>query len=386
MPAFAPSYSDSLFASACERLGVDMHSAGNARNSEGTEDAPPCVGYGTCKPVCPSRAKYTAERHVAAAEADGATVVAEAPVQRLETDASGERVVRAVYADDADDGSERTVEAEQFVLAAGGVETPRLLLLSADESNPDGLANASGAVGRYLMDHLFAGTGGVLDEPTRQKHVGFNTSECHQFYDDPTAGASGTAGSIPPTDADCGPIKLEFVNYAGPSPTDVALDAERWGDDLLAEARETYGRFLEVGALVGQLPRAENRVELDPERTDDHGNPVPRVVWDLDDRTRRTIERANEIQEHILGALGVDVRWQVGPETTGPAFHQMGTTRMGTDPASSVVDPRLRAHDHPNLSVVSSSVFPTGGAMNPTLTIAALALRAADRLDRTLGG
>ncbi|MWG35729.1 GMC oxidoreductase [Halomarina oriensis] len=386
MPAFPPSYSDSLFASACERLGVDMHSAGNARNSEGYDDAPACVGYGTCKPVCPSRAKYTAERHVARAEAAGATVVANAPVQRLATDANGERVVRVVYTDDgpSGDGEERTVEAEQFVLAAGGVETPRLLLLSADERTPDGLANSSGAVGRYFMDHLYAGTGGVLDDPTRQKHVGFNTSECHQFYDDPTAGASGTDGSVPATDADCGPIKLEFVNYAGPAPTDVALDSERWGDELLTAVRERYGQFVEVGALVGQLPRAENRVELDPDRTDDHGNPVPRVVWDVDDRTRRTVARANEIQEAILDELGAERRWQVGPEDTGPAFHHMGTTRMGTDPETSVVDPNLRTHDHPNCSVVSSSVFPTGGAMNPTLTIAALALRAADRLDAAL--
>jgi choline dehydrogenase-like flavoprotein len=359
---------------------------GNARNAERYDDAPACVGYGTCKPVCPSRAKYTAERHVAAAEADGATVVANAPVQRLETDAAGERVVRAAYADDGPggDGEERTVTAEEFVLAAGGVSTPRLLLLSADEANPDGLANSSGAVGRYFMDHLYAGTGGVLDEPTRQKHVGFNTSECHQFYDDPTVGASGTDGSVPPTDADCGPIKLEFVNYAGPSPTDVALDSERWGDELLAEARAAYGQTIEVGALVGQLPRAENRVELDPERTDDHGNPVPRIVWRLDDRTRRTLRRANEIQEAVLAELGADVRWQVGPETTGPAFHQMGTTRMGADPATSVVDGDCRTHDHPNLWVTSSSTFPTGGAMNPTLTIAALALRAAERLDATL--
>ncbi|MFD1515514.1 GMC family oxidoreductase [Halomarina rubra] len=386
MAAFPPSYSDSLFAPACERLGVDMHSASNARNSEAYDDAPTCVGYGTCKPVCPSRAKYTAERHVAAAEDEGATVVANAPVQRLDTDERGERLVRAVYADDGPEGGggERTVEADQFVLAAGGVETPRLLLLSADEANPDGLANASGAVGRYFMDHLYAGTGGVLDEPTRQKHVGFNTSECHQFYDDPTAGATGTAASVPASDADCGPLKLEFVNYAGPAPTDVALDGEQWGDDLLAEVRESYGRFVEVGALVGQLPRAENRIALDPDRTDDHGNPVPRVVWNIDDRTRRTLARANQIQEHILAEMGAEVRWQVGPENTGPAFHHMGTTRMGTDPATSVVDAELRAHDHPNLSVVSSSVFPTSGAMNPTLTIAALALRAADTLHDAL--
>jgi choline dehydrogenase-like flavoprotein len=78
------------------------------------------------------------------------------------------------------------------------------------------------------------------------------------------------------------------------------------------------------------------------------------------------------------------VEWAVGPANTGPAFHQMGTTRMGADPGTSVVDEQLRSHDLPNLWLVGSSVFPTGGAMNPTLTIAALSLRAAETLDGVL--
>jgi len=261
------------------------------------------------------------------------------------------------------DGTEHRQTANEFVLAAGGVEIPRLLLLSESPQYPDGLANASGAVGRYFTDHLFAGVGGTLDEPTRQNHVGFNTTESHQFYDR--------------TDDSRGAIKLEFLNYAGPSPVKMALTGDDWGDAMLERIREDYGTHAAVGALVEQRPRAENRVRLDPERTDDHGNPVPDVVWSLDDYERRTIERANEIQRDILYELGADVEWTVGPETTGPAFHHMGTTRMGENPNESVVNAKLRTHDLGNLTIASSSVFPTGGAMNPTLTIAALALKAA---------
>ncbi|MFC7155088.1 GMC family oxidoreductase [Halomarina halobia] len=378
MPAFAPSYGDSLFADACERLGVAMHSVGNARNSEAYDGRGPCVGYGTCKPVCPSGAKYTAEVHVAEAEAEGARVIDRAAVQRLEHDDSGEAVEAAVYA--APNGEEHRQEARRFVVACGGVETPRLLLLSASDRHPDGLANASGLVGRYFMDHLFAGMGGRLDEPTRQNHVGFITSECHQFYDEP----GRTTRGIPGTDADVGSIKLEFLNYAGPSPVEIALGAEEWGDDLLSTLRGAYGNEIAVGALVGQLPRRENRVALDRSRTDDHGNPVPAIHWRIDDRTRRTIERANEIQRAILSELGAEITWTVGPGNTGPAFHHMGTTRMGTDPEESVVDPTLRTHDLDNCWIASSGVFVTGGAMNPTLTIAALALRAADHVEETL--
>jgi choline dehydrogenase-like flavoprotein len=82
--------------------------------------------------------------------------------------------------------------------------------------------------------------------------------------------------------------------------------------------------------------------------------------------------------------MGVDVEWVVGPDSTGPAYHHMGTTRMGTDPESSVVDPDLRTHDLGNLTIAGSSVFVTGGAMNPTLTIAALSLKAADAIEARL--
>jgi choline dehydrogenase-like flavoprotein len=382
MPAFEPSYSDSLFAEACERLGVTMHSVPNARNAEPYDGDSPCVGYGTCKPVCPSGAKYDATRTLEAAREAGARVIDRVPVQRLEHDRPGETVEAAVYA--TPDGETHRQEARQFVLACGGVETPRLLLLSRSETYPDGLANSSGLVGRYFMDHLFAGTGGLLAERTRQNHVGFITSETHQFYDDPS---EGTERGIPSADADrsaFAPLKLEFLNYAGPSPVEVALGSESWGDDLLGSLREAYGNSIAMGGLVGQRPRKGNFVDLDPSRTDDHGNPVPRIHWQVDDATRRTIRRANEIQAAILSELGAEITWQVGPEATGPAFHHMGTTRMGTDPEESVVTPRTRTHDLDNLWVAGSSVFVTGGAMNPTLTLAALALRTADYVDETL--
>ncbi len=368
MPAFPPSYSDALFAGACRDLGIATHSVPSARNSQAYDGRGPCEGYGTCRPVCPSGAKYTAEVHVREAEREGARVIDRAPVQRLDHDRAGEEVTAAVYA--TPDGAEHRQHARQFVLACGGVEIPRLLLLSRSEQYPDGLANSSGLVGRYFMDHLAARVGGRLDEPTRQNHVGFLTTESHQFYDDrgPERGA----------------FKLEFLNYAGPAPAAAALDADGWGDELLAAVRERCGNWIEVAGLAEQLPREHNRVTLDPSRTDDHGNPVPEIHWQVDDHARRTIASANERQRSILDALGADVEWTVGPEITGPAAHHMGTTRMGEDPDASVVSPRLRTHDLANLWIPSSSVFVTGGALNPTLTIAALALRAADDLDSLL--
>ncbi|MFB6073430.1 MAG: GMC family oxidoreductase [Haloarculaceae archaeon] len=382
MPAFPPSYSDSLFARACEQLGIATHSVPNARNSEAYDGRSACVGFGTCQPVCPSGAKYDASVHATDAENEGARVIDRAPVQRLETDGGG-RVEAAVYA--VPDGTEHRQRAREFVLAAGGVETPRLLLLSRSPDHPDGLANGSGAVGRYFMDHLFAGVGGLLDRRTRQNHVGFLTSESHQFYDDPGRPVERDGETVvPAADGPLSPIKLEFFNYAGPSPVELALTGDEWGDDLLSELREAYGHSIAMGGLVGQPPRAANRVALDPSRTDDHGNPVPDVQWSLGPRVRRSIERANAVQRAVLDELGADVTWTAGPENTGPAYHHMGTTRMGTDPDESVVTPRLLTHDVSNLWIASSSVFPAAGSMNPTLTIAALALRCADHVAERL--
>jgi len=260
------------------------------------------------------------------------------------------------------------------------VETPRLLLLSRSSDHPDGLANSSGLVGRYFTEHLFAGAGGRLDEPTRQNHAGFNTTESHQFYDDPGA---GTEEGIPASDADLAPIKLEFINYAGPSPVEMALSGEDWGNALRSRLRDAYGDHVAMGALVEGTPRRENRVAPDRSRTDDHGNPVPDVSWRPGDHQQETAIDAIRVIKEIFQELGGDITWNSGTDLH-PAGHHMGTTRMGTDPDESVVDTRLRTHDVSNLSIVSSSVFVTGGAVNPTLTIVALALWAVEHIDAEL--
>lgn len=364
MPAFPPSHSDSIFAEACESLEIATHSAPNARNSEDYDGRGACVGFGTCKPVCPTGAKYEALVHVETAEANGARVIDRAPVQRLEHDTG--RIEAAVYA--TPDGREHRQKARQFVLAAGGVEIPRLLLLSSSEHYPDGLANSSGLVGRYFTEHLGARVGGTVDRRTRQHHIEFITTESHQFYDSD----------------DHPPIKLELANYAGPPPVRTALEADQWGDDLLETLRDSYGNTLEVTGLVQQEARPDNRITLDPSRTDDHGNPVPEIHWSISDRDRQAVERATDIQRSLLEALDADIEWVVGPDSTGPAAHHMGTTRMGEAQETSVVDPRCQTHDLDNAWIASSSVFVSVGAMNPTLTIAALALRVADHVDETL--
>jgi len=133
------------------------------------------------------------------------------------------------------------------------------------------------------------------------------------------------------------------------------------------------------------LPYRENRVTLDESKTDTFGNPVPDVSWGYHEAyAGQAIERAYEAMEDIVSNIDVEVRETQRTIFRGGAGHPSGTTRMGTDPDESVVDPNLGTHDLSNLSIVGSSIFPTRGASQPTLTIAALALRLADHLDGVL--
>lgn len=392
MEAFPRSYSDSLFATACDRLGVETHSVANARNSRVYDGRSECVGYGTCSPVCPSGAKYSADVHVREAESEGARIVDRAVVQQLDHDDAGDAVTAAVYRTPS--GQTHRQTADQFVLAAGGVENPRLLLLSRSDAHPDGLANGSGAVGRYFMEHPYVVVDGQLEEPTGQNRIGFGTMESHQFYE--------------PDGSQTGSFKLEFSNEAGPRLVDLALQQREplghvtdlfpvpshselaafreenriaWGDELFESVQEQYGNHFRIAAELEPLPNPENRVSLNRNQTDAFGNPVPDVDFQPGQYVRRTAERAFDVMEDIVDSLDAPVRWSERRYFWGAAGHPSGTTRMGSDSAESVVGPNLRAHELENLYVGGSSTFVTIGANQPTLTIAATALRLADYLD-----
>ncbi|WP_336325989.1 GMC family oxidoreductase [Halovenus sp. HT40] len=380
MDPFPETHSDGLFESACEELGISMRPCPQARNSEAYDGRSECVGYGTCIPVCPSGAKYSGDVHVRKAEDHGAKVIDRVTVEYLEHGPDSVEAARYV----TPDGTRHRQEARHFVVAAGGVETPRLLLLSQSEAYPDGLANSSGLVGRYFMEHPAVRTTARIDQETNPEPVRFLTRISEQFYE----GADGPPGSI----------LLKFGNPNPDSPVDHALsepDADsldgiadavtgtEWGDDLL-DGYDGVNHTLWIGGNLEMLPDKSNRVKLDPNTTDKFGNPVPDVSFSVGSYATQTAEEALDIQREILETAGGEVTSQTDPTDPNFLSHHLGTTRMGTDPETSVVDSRLRTHDIENLWCVSSSVFPTAGAANPTLTIGALALRTSEFLAEQL--
>jgi choline dehydrogenase-like flavoprotein len=175
---------------------------------------------------------------------------------------------------------------------------------------------------------------------------------------------------------------LEFRNAAELSVGYQAAAAQRWGADLRATLQASFGRALGVRQYCEQLPDDRNTVTLDPEVRDHHGDPGPRLTYDVGDYERRALREANTIAAKILAQAGAS---DIETSRLHYAAHQIGTHRMGQDPRTSVVDPDLRAHDVPNLYLVGAGAFVTSTPSPPTLTIAALAIRAADHIAQTLG-
>lgn len=367
LAAFPFSSSDGLFAPACRSLGVGFHHLPQARNSQAYAGRSPCRACGTCA-VCPTGAKASTDlTHIPAAEATGnARVITDATVLRLGLDRSSE-VSTAVYA--RPDRVEQRVTARVFALAGGAIENARLLLLSASRGFPTGLANRSGLVGKFFMSHPSIDVTGRAREKVHPYRIGFSTAMSRQF-------------AIERDRATRGAFLLEFLNSAGPTPEQIAVASGLTGEALRRHVREQFGHALGIRVYVEQVPSRVNAVSLAPIVKDYFGSPAPHIHCGLSPYERQALDEARDVATRILTAMGLGQIRSTGVTYAG---HQLGTHRMGTDPATSVVDANLRCHDVPNLYLVGGGCFVTASASPPTLTIVALAIRAAEHMAARLG-
>ena len=354
-----------LLARAHARLGWHWWPENNAILSAPYDGRRPCVQRGTCSSGCNEGAKASTDlTHWPAAMACGAQVITGARARRLVTDGRG-LVTGAEWIDQT--GNEHFQAADVVLCAANAVGTARLLLLSATAESPDGLANSSGLVGRRLMLHPVARvTGYFADEMQSWQGQYGGLIQSLQFY-----------GTHPDRDFVRG-SKWSLAPTGGP--VGVALQKGRrapLGADHHPYMQQRFGRGAAWIMLFEDLPNEANRIELSTTITDGSGVPAPKVTYRLEDNTARmmswNIERARQSLSEA-GATHHDVaRFRNNS-------HLMGTARMGDDPRRSVVDRWGVAHDVANLGIIDGSVFVTAGAVNPTSTIAALALRSVDHL------
>jgi choline dehydrogenase-like flavoprotein len=365
LPPIPASYVDRRIDAVLRPLGLRVRLSPHARNSIPFQDRPPCCGSNTCVPICPIGAKYDASVHAMLAQRAGAKILDQAVAHRVDVDAQS-HATAVVFK--RPDGSEHTAVGRQFVIAAHGVETPRLLLMSRSGRLPDGVANSSGQVGRNLMDHPVQVSLASARDPVYPYRGPGEISGIEHMRDGEFRSRHGAFRV---------PIGNDGWSFGGATIVALAetLIAEgRRGRELQIALADAGLRQVRLAALLEQLPDPDNRITLAEER-DALGLPRPKLTYAIDDYVLTARAEAQRLADLVFDAL--DATRRIHVDSLFGAGHIMGTYRMGTDPATSVVDPFGRTHDHPNLFLLGSGVFPTGATANPTLTLAALALRTA---------
>ncbi len=289
-------------------------------------------------------------------------------VRKIETDNSG-RVTGVIYFDK--DKKEIRQRAKAVVVCANGAETPRLLLMSKSNQFPNGLANSSGVLGKHFMFN-----GGAISNAEFEHEINGHkgpvvTRITHELFElDPKLGFIGGGGYDFRVDV---PAMLRTLSMPGEFP--------QWGADFKARMKPWLQNSLMSYGHTTSLPVESNTVALDPDLKDAWGLPSMRVTFKEHEHDMRLYKYFQERGRDLLTAAGATKIYDnpIGDEP-GSTVHLLGTARMGNDPKSSVVNKFHRAHDVPNLFVVDGSSFVTSGRGQPTLTIQALAFRAADHM------
>lgn len=372
LPPIPMSYLDRIVANACDLVGLTLASLPQARNSRPYQNRPACCGSASCVPICPVQAKYDATVHTDMAEANGCRLIDQAVATRLAVANEG-HISSVEYKHP--DGTLRTAKAKIYVICAHAIETARLLLLSRTDKFENGLANSSGMVGRNLMTHIDLDTNALALEPVYPYRGPIMTSALLQGMDGPFRSEyAGTTTS---------PTSEGWMATAGPAYFAAKFVSQGLRGDALAKALDHHlSRQLVIGSSAEMLPSTENMVTLSEELMDGSGLPRPVIRFQMDGYSRQGLQRATQRHHKILKAIGVSLT-EDSPPLPGTAVIA-GTARMGDEKHQSVVDRDLCSHDHPNLFLVGSAVFPTVGIVPPTLTIAALALRAAEAIKHHL--
>jgi choline dehydrogenase-like flavoprotein len=371
MPPLPVKSSGVLLERGARKLGLHPVPAPMAINTQVYRGRPPCIHCGFCHGFgCEVMAKAsTLTTVIPEAEATGRCEVRpDSYVSRVETDQRG-RATGVAYFDRQ--RREQFQHARAVVVCANGAETPRLLLMSASQRFPDGLANSSGLVGKYLMFNCTARALGVFEHELNEYKSVQVTRIVHDFYDsDPKRGFYGGGG---------------LDGRIGPQPTTWAMrtatEGPSWGREFKARLEE-FPRSMQVACHTTSLALESNNVTLDPDLKDAWGLPAIRVTYKDHPDDLATARFLQNRGADILEAAGAQRVMKAPVREQDFAMHLLGTCRMGNDPAASVVDKYHRSHDVPNLFLCDGSSLVTSGRGQPTMTIQALAFRAGEHIAR----
>ncbi len=357
--------SERILKHACAPLGIPVIPVRKALLTRPYDRRPACHHCGHCMDGCDVSAIFsTPGSMLPKARATGNLTLRQNALAR-EILVDGEGRPRAVSIIDRTTRKEEEIQARIFVLCCATVESARLLLNSRSRQHPAGLGNSSGVVGRYLHGHLTTNVDAYVPElegrPPSNQDGALDHVYIPRFR---TKGPENAYGFQ--------------VNYAGYMFPHHAKRLPGYGATFKSQVRRMQSGYLMMGGFAKVHARPENRVTVDPHRTDTYGIPIPVVEFRFDDQDLAVYRAMNRTMLEICDRLKADTFPNFADRPRGFASHEVGTVRMRRDPRTSALNGFCQSHDVKNLFVTDGSSFTTFPEKNPTLTIMALSMRAAD--------
>ena len=371
VPPLPMKSSGALFKVAAGKLGLTVVPNVAAIITEPYMGRAACINCGMCSGYgCQVKARSSSAVSLlpVAEQTNRCEIRANSYVREISVDNSG-KVTGAVYFDAL--RNEVFQKAKVVVLSANGTETPRLLLLSSSKRYPNGLANSSGVVGKYLMTGNGGGATGLFEHPLNEYKGCVTGAAIVDYVPNDTKGRGFYGGGRMTARGFTTPIEYGLGGVH---------NAPSWGAGYKKALIEQANHKLNVSNFISQLPVETNTVDLDPDVKDAWGLPAMRITTTSHENDFKAMKFFIDRSVDILQAAGAREVWADQVNDSRGGAHARGTCRMGNDPTKSVVNKFHRAHDVPNLFIVDGSSFVTGGRNHPTMTISALAYRAADHL------
>lgn len=390
-PAPRPRCYELLIKDACDRLGITCIPARLSILTQPLGNRVPCHYCGQCGRGCMTNSNFSSpEVLIRPALATGnLTLYLEAMAREVTVDGRG-HATGVSYVDKAT-GEDRHVRARIIVLAASACESARLLLNSKSSQFPDGLANGSGMVGRYLTDTTGAGVQGFIPKMMeRPPHNEDGSGSGHIFMpwwldnrtlDFPRGYHIEVGGGF------------DMPGYGVLGGVERYPAGGGWGRQLKDDYRRYFGATVGFAGRGEMVPNENCYCEIDPDVVDRWGIPVLRFHWQWSDHEVQQARHMQETFRSIVEAMGGEVfapmptrEERYGLMNGGSIIHELGCVRMGNDPARSVVDANCRAHEVPNLFVADGGPFVSQPDKNPTWTILALSMRTSEHIAQLMKG
>ncbi len=360
--------SEEIVSRTCRKMGIAMIPARKAVLTEPYDGRPPCHYCGHCMEGCDVGAIFTVPNSMLpkAQRTGNLTLLSNKLAREILVDRDGK--ARAVSVIDTVSRCEEEIRARVFAVCCASIESARLLLNSRSPQHPNGLANSSDLVGRFLAGHVTANVMGYLEEMAGTPAVNNDGATDHSYI--PRFNLDGKkrdyVGGFQ--------YQLQYMTFMFPHH---ARHLKGFGARFKEQVHHLQPGFVHLGGFGKVLARPENRVTVDTDRLDAYGIPIPVVHFRFSDNDRALWKDMVKSAKEILDTAKAQLVISTDGGPVGFASHETGTARMGRDPRTSVLNPFCQGHDVKNLFVVDGSCFVTFPEKNPTLTIMALAVRAA---------